>query len=149
LTITGRWIARLKSVANTVVLGALAILVLIGIGTAATVAFATRAGLAAHREIVQLLHLMGAQDGFIARAFEWHYFSAAAIASACGAFLAGLAFLAAGSLDEFGIASVSFLPPLGLPLRDLPWLALVPISAALIAWATARISVIAALHEHY
>jgi cell division transport system permease protein len=145
----GRWIARLKSVANTVVLGALAILVLIGIGTAATVAFATRAGLAAHRDIVQLLHLMGAQDGFIARAFEWHYFSAAAIASACGTLLAGVAFLAAGSLDEFGIASVSFLPPLGLPLRDLPWLALVPISAALIAWVTTRISVIAALHEHY
>jgi cell division transport system permease protein len=144
-----RWIDRLKSVANTVVLGALAVLILIGIGTAATVAFATRAGLAAHRDIVELLHLMGAQDGFIARAFEWHYFSAAAIASACGALLAGLAFLAAGSLDEFGIASVSFLPPLGLPLRDLPWLALVPVSAAVIAWATARISVIAALHEHY
>ncbi len=145
----GRWIGRLKSVANTVVLGAIAILVLIGVGTAATVAFATRAGLAAHRDIVELLHLMGAQDGFIARAFEWHYFSAAAIASACGALLAAIAFLAAGSLDEFGIASVSFLPPLGLPLRDLPWLALVPGSAAVIAWATARISVIAALHEHY
>ena len=91
----------------------------------------------------------GHRRGFIARAFEWHYFSAAAIASACGAVLAGVGFLAAGSLDEFGIASVSFLPPLGLPLRDLPWLALVPVSAAIIAWATARISVIAALHEHY
>ena len=145
----GRWIGRLKNVANTVVLGALAVLILIGVGTAATVAFATRAGLAAHREIVELLHLMGAQDGFIARAFEWHYFSAAAIASACGALLAAMVFLAAGSLDEFGIASVPFLPPLGLPLRELPWLALVPAAAAVIAWVTARISVIAALHEHY
>jgi cell division protein FtsX len=92
---------------------------------------------------------MGAQDGFIARAFEWHYFTAAAIASACGAFLAAIVFLAIGRLDELGIASVTFLPPLGLPLRDLPWLLLVPASAAVIAWATARISVIAALHEHY
>src|SRR5260221_11464090 len=144
-----RWIGRLRNTANTVVLSASAILALIALATAATVAFATRAGLAAHREIVQLLHLMGAQDGFIARAFEWHYFSAAAIASACGALLAGIGFVAVGSLDEFGIASVSFLPPLGLPLRDFPWLALVPVSAAVIAWATTRISVIAALHEHY
>lgn len=145
----GRWIAQLRSAANTVVLSALAILILIAVGTAATVAFATRAGLAAHREIVQLLHLMGAQDRFIARAFEWHYFVAALIAAASGAALAAVGFLAAGGLDQFGLSAVSFLPPLGLPLRELPWLALVPAAAAIIAWGTARASVIAALHELY
>jgi cell division transport system permease protein len=144
-----RWIGRLKTTADAIVLSALAILGLIAIGTAATVAFATRAGLATHREIVELLHLMGAQDRFIARAFEWHYFLAALIAAACGAALATAAFLAAGSLDQFGLASVSFLPPLGLPLRELPWLASIPVAAAIIAWATARTSVIAALHEFY
>jgi cell division transport system permease protein len=144
-----RWIGRLKTTAETIVLSALAILGLIAMGTAATVAFATRAGLATHREIVELLHLMGAQDRFIARAFEWHYFLAALIAAACGAALATAAFLAAGSLDRFGLASVSFLPPLGLPLRELPWLASIPVVAAIIAWATARASVIAALHEFY
>jgi cell division transport system permease protein len=144
-----RWIGRLKTTADTIVLSALAILGLIAMGTAATVAFATRAGLATHREIVELLHLMGAQDRFIARAFEWHYFLAALIAAACGAALATAAFLAAGSLDQFGLASVSFLPPLGLALRELPWLASIPVAAAIIAWATARTSVIAALHEFY
>mgnify|MGYP003343269208 FL=1 len=58
-------------------------------------------------------------------------------------------FFAAGSLDQFGLAAVSFLPPLGLPLGEMAWLALVPAAAALIAWATARLSVIAALHEFY
>jgi cell division transport system permease protein len=144
-----RWIVRLKAAANTVVLSALAILVLIAVGTAATVAFATRAGLAAHREIVELLHLMGARDGFIARAFEWHYFLAALIAAFCGAALAAAGLVAAGSLDQFGLSSVSFLPPLGLPVLDLAWLASIPAGAALIAWATARASVIAALHELY
>jgi cell division transport system permease protein len=144
-----RWIGRLKTTADAIVLSALAILGLIAVGTAATVAFATRAGLATHREIVELLHLMGAQDRFIARAFEWHYFLAALIAAACGAALAMAAFLAAGSLDQFGLASVFFLPPLGLPLRELPWLASIPVAAAIIAWATARTSVIAALHEFY
>ncbi len=55
----GRWIGRLKDTANTVALSALAILVLIAGATAATVAFATRAGLATHREIVQLLASYG------------------------------------------------------------------------------------------
>ena len=145
----GRWIGRLKNTANSVVLAALAILALIAVGTAATVAFATRAGLAAHHEIVQLLHLMGAQDRFIARAFEWHYFLAALIAAACGAAIATLIFVAANSLDQLGLSTVSFLPPLGLPLQDLPWLASIPVGAAVIAWATARVSVIAALHELY
>jgi cell division transport system permease protein len=144
-----RWIGRLRNTANTVVLSAFTILALIAVATAATVAFATRAGLAAHREIVQLLHLMGAQDRFIARAFEWHYFLAALIAGVCGAVLAMAIFFTAGSLDQFGLASVSFLPPLGLPLNELPWLAAVPVAASIIAWATARASVIAALHELY
>jgi cell division transport system permease protein len=144
-----RWIGRLRNTANTVVLSAFAILALIALATAATVAFATRAGLAAHREIVELLHLMGAKDRFIARAFEWHYFLAALIAAVCGAAFAAAAFLGAGSLDQFGLASVSFLPPLGLPLSELPWLATVPVAASIIAWATARASVIAALHELY
>src|SRR5688572_5135000 len=94
----GRWIERLRSTADVVVLGALAILALIAIGTAASVAFATRAGLAAHREIVQLLHLMGAQDRFIARAFERHYFLAALAASAVGSVFAAATFIAASEL---------------------------------------------------
>jgi cell division transport system permease protein len=145
----GRWIDRLRSMANSVVLSALLILAFIAVGTASTVAFATRAGLAAHREIVQLLHLMGAQDGFIARAFEWHYFTAAFVASALGTALGAAAFIAAGSLDQAGLGGVSFLPPLVLPLRELAWLGLIPVAAALIAWATTRISVMAALHEFY
>ncbi len=145
----GRWVERLRDVTNSVVFVALAVLILIAIATAATVAFATRAGLAAHKEIVELLHLMGAQDRFIARAFEWHYFLGALLAAAAGALLAMLAFLAAGGLDEIGLASVSFLPPLGLKAAELPWLLLIPGAAALIAWGTARLSVISALREFY
>lgn len=144
-----RWVARLRAAANTVLLGAAAVLAVIAAGTAATVAFATRAGLAAHREIVELLHLMGARDAFIAQSFEWHYLFAALIAATGGASLAGAVLWAAGGLERIGIAGVAFLPALGLPLADLPWLLTIPIGAAVIAWLTARLSVIAALHEYY
>jgi cell division transport system permease protein len=144
-----RWLLRLKRVADAVIWSAWAILGLIALATAATVTFATRAGLAAHQDIVSLLHQMGARAGFIAGAFEWHYFVSALIASALGAALAGGMFVAAGSLEGAGIEAVPFLPPLGLGPLELVWLLAVPVAAGLIALATARLSVLAALGRNY
>lgn len=141
------WIARLKSLADAVVWSAYGILALIAIATAAAVSFATRAGLEAHHDIVALLHQMGARAGFIARAFEWHYFISALLAAAVGGVLAALLFMAAGGLEFVGIEPVSFLPPLTLHSSELAWLAAVPAGAGLIAWATARLSVLAALRR--
>jgi len=63
--------------------------------------------------------------------------------------LAAATFLAASGLDQFGLPAVSFLPPLALSFGELGWLLLVPATAACIAWATARLSVISALHQYY
>ena len=60
-----------------------------------------------------------------------------------------MAFTAAARLDSIGLTNVQYLPPLGLPPAELPWLLLVPLVSSGIAWATARLSVIAALHEFY
>ena len=144
-----RWLLRLKRVANAVIWSAWGILSLIALATAATVTFATRAGLAAHHDIVSLLHQMGARSGFIAGAFEWHHLASAMIASTLGAALAGGMFVAAGSLEGAGIEPVPFLPPLGLGPLELVWLLAVPVAAGLIALATARLSVLAALGRNY
>jgi cell division transport system permease protein len=143
------WLLQLKRVANAVIWSASGILGLIALATAATVTFATRAGLAAHQDVVSLLHQMGARSGFIAGAFEWHYFASAFVASTLGTALAGGMFLAAGSLEVAGIEPVPFLPPLGLGPPELVWLLAVPGAAALIALATARLSVLAALGRNY
>ncbi len=145
----GHWIARLKSLADTIVWSAWAILILIAIATASTVAFATRAGLEAQHDMVALLHQMGAQAGFIARAFERHYALATLGASAAGAFVAALLFVLAGGLEFAGVEPVPFLPPVALKLSEVAWLAGVPVAAALIAWITARLSVMAAVREIY
>jgi cell division transport system permease protein len=144
-----RWIERLRGMADSVVFSALTILFLIAVATAAIVGFATRAGLSAHREIVELLHLMGAKDRFIARAFEWHYFTGALMAAAFGMLVAAAALLTAGGLEGTGMTPVSFLPPIGIRITELPWLFLVPLGTALIAWATTRLSVLSALRDHY
>ena len=143
------WLARLHDLAETLVWSAYGILLLIAIATAASVSFATRAGLEAHAEIVGLLHQMGAQTGFIARAFEWHYFRAALTAAAAGALLAAFFFLGVSGLQFAGVEAVPFLPPLTLKPEELIWLLTVPAAAGLIALATARLSVLAALRAIY
>ncbi len=90
-----RWIGRLKGLADAVRWSAYGILLLIAGATAAAVSFATRAGLDAHHEMVELLHQMGALPAFIARAVEWHYFVSALFAAALGTLFAGLFFAGA------------------------------------------------------
>lgn len=144
-----RWITRLSSIADTVRYSAYGILLLIAGATAAAVSFATRAGLDAHHEMVALLHQMGARAAFIARTMEWHYFISALIAAFLGTLLAALLFLAAGGLERFGVDAVPFLPPLTLAWSEMPWLLMVPAVTALIAWATARISVLSVVRAIY
>jgi cell division transport system permease protein len=144
-----QWIDRLKGLANAVILSGYGILLLIAIATAAAVTFATRAGLQAHHEIVQLLHQMGAHPGFISRAFERHYFLSALAASAVGAGIAAIVFVAAGGLEMAGYEAVPFLPPMSLKPLEALWLIAVPMGSGLIAWITTRISVMAALRKIY
>lgn len=144
-----RWAGRLKGLADGIVWSAYFILALIAIATAATVAFATRAGLEAHHDIVALLHQMGAHAGFIASAFEWHYFRSALAAGTVGAVCAAVLFGAAGGLEFAHIEPVPFLPPLALHLSEIAWLLAIPAAAAAIAWATARLSVLAAVSRIY
>ena len=144
-----RWIGRLRDLARTLVWSAFGVLALIAIATAATVSFATRAGLEAHSEMVSLLHQMGAQSSFIARAFEWHYFRAALMAAGAGAASAALLFLVAGGLESAGMEAVPFLPPLSLKAIELLWLFTVPAAAGGIALLTARLSVLAALRGYH
>ena len=144
-----RSISRLGGIADTVRYSAYGILLLIAGATAAAVSFATRAGLDTHHEMVALLHQMGARATFIARTVERHYFISALIAAFLGTLLAVVLFLVAGGLERFGVEAVPFLPPLTLGWTEIPWLLAVPAVTALIAWATARISVLSVVRAIY
>ena len=54
-------------------LGGLAILLLVASATTAIIISATRSSMASNREIVEVLHFVGATDRFIAREFEKHF----------------------------------------------------------------------------
>lgn len=64
------WLARLATMANAMVLVGLVVLGLVLLATALAVVFATRGALAGSREVIEVLHLVGAEDGFIASEFQ-------------------------------------------------------------------------------
>lgn len=67
------WAARLATMAGAVVFLALAALGLMIVAMAIAIGFATRAAVAANREIIEVLHFVGASDRFIAREFEANF----------------------------------------------------------------------------
>ncbi len=67
-----QWTERLRTMANvTVIIGA-SILSLVFVATILSVVFATRGAMASNRDVVSVLHFVGAEDGFIAREFQRH-----------------------------------------------------------------------------
>jgi cell division transport system permease protein len=137
-----RWAAevqRAAGAARTLSLTAFAILV----GAAAAVtSFATRASLAARSDVVEVLHLVGATDAFIARAFTRRFLSLGVRAGLLGAALAALAALAAVLLTQGG---EDLLPRFRFARADAIILALAPVASAAVAALTARETVRAAL----
>jgi cell division transport system permease protein len=79
------WVSRLSTMANTIIgIGAaLVVLVLVAAGLAVT--FATRGAMAGNREVVDVLHFVGANDDFIAREFQRRFFQLGLRGSAAGA----------------------------------------------------------------
>jgi len=68
------WLSRLSTVADVIVAVGLSFVGLVLAATALAVAFATRGAMASNREVVEVLHFVGADDDFIARAFGRRFF---------------------------------------------------------------------------
>ncbi|MDX2159348.1 MAG: ABC transporter permease [Hyphomicrobiaceae bacterium] len=87
------WQTQIRTFTHTLALGGLAILMLVGAATTAIIISATRSSMASNREIVEVLHLVGATDRYIAREFERHFLRLGVRAGLVGAGFAMLVFL--------------------------------------------------------
>ena len=67
------WATRIGAMANAIVALAAALFALMNVAMATAIGFATRGAVAANREIIEVLHFVGASDSFIARQFEGHF----------------------------------------------------------------------------
>lgn len=138
-----RWLSALVRLARSVELGALLVLALVALAGTATVVFVTRASLAIHRPVIELLHLMGAEDRYIAKQFQGH-----ALRFSLRGGLVGFA-AAAAVLGLFGYVGgqveSGLLPRVELSVFDWAIVAVVLLVTCVIAMLTARLTVIRTL----
>ncbi|AWN48323.1 ABC transporter permease [Methylobacterium terrae] len=79
------WMSRLSTMANTVVGVGVAVVGLVLLATGLAVTFATRGAMAGNREVVEVLHFVGADADFIAREFQRRFFRLGLRGGAIGA----------------------------------------------------------------
>ena len=99
------WIERLTTMARTLVAFALIVFVLVLTAMALAVAFATRGAMAGSREIIDVLHFVGAEDRFVTRQFQRHFLRLGLRGGLIGGFCAVAAFLLSGMLSAVWTAS--------------------------------------------
>lgn len=139
----GQWQARLVSFLESLRLVAAVLVAIVTLAGLIMVIFAVRGGLLAHRQTIELLHLVGAVDGYIAAQFQREAMKAG--------FKGGLLGLAATAATVIGLghgaASTGAVLPGVAVLDPTDWviLCLLPVATALISVAAARVTVLRAL----
>jgi len=127
---------------------ALSIVALLSATAIAVIAFATHAALLARRDIVDVLHLSGAEDRYIAGLFErrfWVLALQAGLGGAVAALMVTALIVFSGGGSQ-GVES-QLLPRLSLDFWDIVILLVTPVMAGLAARIAARWAVLASLKE--
>ncbi len=86
------WQQQIRTVTRSLALGGFAILILVAAATIAIIVSAARSAMASNREIIEVLHFVGATDRFIAGEFERHFQRVGVRAGLVGALSAMLVF---------------------------------------------------------
>ena len=81
----GLWVSRLSTMANTIISIGVFLVALVLVAAGLAVIFATRGAMAGNKEVVDVLHFVGANDDFIAREFQRRFFRLGLRGSAAGA----------------------------------------------------------------
>ena len=94
------WQNQVLNLINTSILIAFSITLLVILAAFATAAFATKTSLLIHRQVIEILSLIGATPSYIAKQFQHHALKQALLASAIGSCLAFLTFFVIITLLE-------------------------------------------------
>ncbi len=133
------WLKRLVRLIQTVQGLATLVLVFIALATIGTVVFTTRTGLAIHREAIEVLHLIGAQDSYVAQQFASRALMLGLKGGVIGLALALPTLMGIGALARQ--MESTLLPDVTLGLAHWTALAALPVVVSLIAMLTARLTV--------
>ncbi len=133
-------VVRLMRAAEGLAFG---VVVLIALACIGTVTFTTRTGLAVHVDAIEVMHLIGAQDAYVARQFSQRALGLGLRGGLIGAAIAAPILYGAGVLAAR--LPDGLLPEAHLEPQHWAILAIPPVAAALIAMITARVTVVRTL----
>jgi len=95
------WVERMRAMARSAVAVGLAILALVLAATMLSVMFATRGAMSTNRQIIEVLHVVGAKKSFIAAEFQRHFLLLGLKGGAIGGMAAMLLFALIGWLSDW------------------------------------------------
>jgi cell division transport system permease protein len=95
------WIDRMRAMAGTAIAVGVCILILMFAATVLSVAFATRGAMATNKAVIEVLHFVGAKNGFIAQHFQHHFLVLGLQGGAIGGGAAIVVFLAATAIGHW------------------------------------------------
>lgn len=95
------WIDRMRAMAGTAVAAGLGALILMFAATILSVTFATRGAMATNKAVIEVLHFVGAKNGFIARNFQHHFLLLGLQGGAIGGGAAIILFTLAGLVSRW------------------------------------------------
>jgi len=142
------WLDRLRMTGSTLVGIGLGILALVVTATGLSVFFATRSAVAGNRDVVEVLHFVGARDGFVAAAFARRFMRFGLRGGAIGGGLAALFFLCLGWFGpSAGDAGGTLIRGVTLGPGGYLGIAVLVVLIAALTAATSRITVFAHLRK--
>jgi cell division transport system permease protein len=137
------WIRGIRRSADLARAFGAGVFLLIAAGAAATVAFATQAGLSARRDVVEVLHLSGAGDRYIAELFQRRFVRLAILGGLAGA---AAATAVAAVLRLVG-GPQGLTPALPIAWSDLAVVVACPLAAAVVAALAARLTALRLIRD--
>lgn len=137
------WIKDIRRSADLARGLGLGVFLLIASAAGAVVAFATQAGLAARRDVVEVLHLAGAEDRYIARLFQLKFARMAILGGVIGAGVAA----ALGTGLRLAGGPQGLTPALPIAWSDLLVVVACPLTAAIVAAVAARLTASALIRD--
>jgi len=95
------WIDRMRTMSGTAIGIGIVLLALMIAATVLSVTFATRGAMATNKTVIEVLHFVGAKNGFIAHNFQRHFLLLGLQGGTIGGGAALLIFLAAAGLSRW------------------------------------------------
>lgn len=145
----GAWNASLAASARVVQVFAFGIFAMIMLAVCTVIIFAARAGLAANKEVVDVLHLVGATDLFIAKEVQRRFIILGLRGSLIGVISAAIAVVVAVTVAGGSIDNSYFLPTFKTNLGLFAWLMIVPLLTCSVAAWSARTTVMKTLAQRF